>query len=676
MLRLKNRLEWVFTLVLLAMLCSPCVAQDEPANPATENPFPGRFPAPSLDGGTEWLNCSGPISIKDLRGKVVILDFWTYCCINCMHVLPDLKYLEQKYPNNLVVIGVHSAKFDNEKESENIREAIKRYEIEHPVVNDSSMEIARKYFFSSWPTFVLIDPEGNFVGRQPGEGNRELFDNVISQMIAYHRKKGTLDESPIKFDLEKQNEEPQPLRYPGKLLADEKSNRLFISDSNHNRIVISSLSGELLDIIGTGEMGANDGAYDNASFDHPQGMDLVGETLYVADTENHLIREVDLKTKTVKTLAGTGVQARERFTVGGLREIPLNSPWDVLVKEGVLYIAMAGPHQLWKHDIGSGSIKLFAGSGREDIIDGPLDSAALAQPSDITTDGKDLFIVDSEGSAIRRVETKNDGLVTTVVGPHEFPRGQSLFEFGDIDGIGDDVRMQHPIGLTYHNGLLYVTDTYNDKIKTVDVKTRKASTWIGTGERGKSLDPVQLFEPSGVEVAGDFLFIADTNNHRILKTNLQTKQTEEFVVTGLMPPSPTQKTIEETYSGPSEALELTTVKSGSELKVTINFEFVGEYKLNKLAPIVYMMTSDTGEELIDPATFGKRKRADSDGTSATISLPLTSKTGTQTCTLNLSYQYCRDGVGGLCKFATKQWTIPLTVASEGTSTLTLTAKPE
>ncbi len=309
-------------IILLAwpagLASSTALAQDPPA----ENPFPGRFPAPALDGGVEWLNTSAPISLKELRGKVVLLDFWTYCCINCIHVLPDLKYLEKKYDKQLVVIGVHAAKFTNEKETENIRRAILRYEIEHPVVNDANMTIARKYQFSSWPTLVLIDPEGNYVGQQPGEGNRELFDEVIGKMIAYHRAKGTLDESPVKFALERNQAARTALRFPGKLLADPANQRLFISDSNHNRIVISSLDGKLLDVIGAGAIGNQDGDYRTATFDHPQGMALVGDVLYVADTENHLLRAVDLKRQRVETLAGTGEQARIRGRGGELRTTP------------------------------------------------------------------------------------------------------------------------------------------------------------------------------------------------------------------------------------------------------------------------------------------------------------------------------------------------------------------
>lgn len=668
------KVAWTFTVLLI--LANPVFSQDTPAvaeEAPAENPFPGRFPAPSLDGGSEWLNCSGEISLKDLRGKIVLLDFWTYCCINCIHVLPDLKFLEQKYPNELVVIGVHSAKFDNEKESENIRQAIMRYEIEHPVVNDSNMTIARKFFFNSWPTFVLIDPEGNYVGRQPGEGNRELFDRVIGQMVAYHKAKGTLDETPVRFDLERAKADPTPLRYPGKLLADVASNRLFISDSNHNRIVISSLDGELIDVIGTGSIGAKDGKYGEATFDHPQGMALVGDTLYVADTENHLIREIDLVKKEVSTLAGTGVQARTRSTGGPLRETALNSPWALLAKDGVLHIAMAGPHQMWKHELGSTVVELSYGNGREDIIDGTRDTCSLAQPSGVTTDGKNLYIVDSEGSAVRKLELTPEGNVTTVVGPHDLPRGRSLFEFGDIDGAGDEVRMQHPIGLTYHNGGLYVTDTYNDKIKYVDLKKQTAETWLGTGERGNSLDPVQMNEPAGIVGAGDWLFIADTNNHRILKVDVKTKQTSEFIVKGLQPPQKSSSSASNEYQGPSVTLTEAQTIGGEQVKVEVSFEFPEGYKLNKLAPVAYKVSTDSN--LVSADALGKRQRADKQETTASFAVPLSGEEGQGSLTVQISYQFCRDGTGGLCKFGTQQWVIPIVVASDGPSNLKLTAKP-
>lgn len=677
--RFKLNNDFIFSILLIAIVClalpTSSYSQEKPddAGP-TENPFPGRFPAPSLDGGTEWMNTSGPISLQELRGKIVLLDFWTYCCINCIHVLPDLKYLEEKYADQLVVIGVHSAKFDNEKESENIREAIVRYEIAHPVVNDANMTIARKYQFSSWPTFVLLDPEGNYVGRQPGEGNRELFDRVIGQMVEYHRAKGTLDETPVRFDLEREKEPQRPLKYPGKVLADAKGGRLFVSDSNHNRIVVSSLNGQLLDIIGSGKLGASDGDYKTATFDHPQGMTLVGETLYVADTENHLIRAVDLKAKKVSTLAGTGVQSRVRVEGGTLRELALNSPWDLQHLNGVLYIAMAGPHQLWKHKLGSETLELYAGNGREDIVDGPLASSSLAQPSAIDTDGENLYFVDSEGSAIRQIVK---GQVITIVGPHDLPRGRSLFEFGDIDGEGDTVRMQHPIGLAYQNGKLYIADTYNDKIKEVDIKARTAKSWLGTGDRGNSLDPVELNEPAGLDVVDNVLFIADTNNHRILKVDLETKETVNFVIEGLSHPASTaSEPPQELVQGAGEELAEVMVAAGGELTFKIAFKFEDDYKLNKLAPVAYKLSAVGTQSLIDPSQLNKRKKADSDDSSATVTLPTTGQEGTVNLELSVSYQYCRDGVGGVCRISNKKWMIPVKLSQAAkNNTVELIATP-
>src|SRR5258705_1125457 len=270
-----------------------------------------RVRAPELTCGRGWLNTDKPLSLAALKGKVVLLDFWTYGCINCMHIIPDLKKLEEKYANQLVVIGVHSAKFQNEKDTENIRRIVLRYEIEHPVYNDSEFSVWQSYGVRAWPTQVLIDPAGYVIGAISGEGNYELIDQVIAKATAEFRKRGELNEEPLKLTLERAKVGDLPLAFPGKVLADAKGNRLFIADSNHNRLVVTKLDGTFLETIGTGAAGAADGAFAKASFYRPQGMALDGESLYVADTENHLIRRVDLKSKTVDTGARTGQQSRE-----------------------------------------------------------------------------------------------------------------------------------------------------------------------------------------------------------------------------------------------------------------------------------------------------------------------------------------------------------------------------
>src|SRR5262245_7993190 len=278
------------------------------AQQAGANPFQRRLEAPEFPDGAVWLNTK-PLTKKDLKGKFVLLDFWTYCCINCMHILPELKKLEHDYPNNLVVIGVHSAKFEAEKITENIRSAILRNEIEHPVVNDKDHNLWNIYGVSSWPTAILIDPQGMAVWGTRGEFKADDVKAKLEMALPVYRDNKLLDERPFKLDLESAKAAAGPLSFPGKILADEKGGRLFISDSNHNRIVIASLDGKLIDVIGAGPIGRADGDYKTATFKHPQGCALVGNILYVADTENHLLRKVNLQSKTVTTIAGTGEQA-------------------------------------------------------------------------------------------------------------------------------------------------------------------------------------------------------------------------------------------------------------------------------------------------------------------------------------------------------------------------------
>ncbi|WP_240928222.1 thioredoxin-like domain-containing protein [Thalassoroseus pseudoceratinae] len=621
-----------------------------------------RMPADVFDGAVDWLNVSGPIELKDLRGKIVLIDFWTYCCINCIHVLPDLKYLEEKYENELVVIGCHSAKFDNEKETANIRDAILRYEIKHPVINDANMRIWRRIGVRSWPSLLLIDAEGQACLLLSGEGHRETLDTVIGALVKYHRATGTLDESPMRFDLEQNDTKPTSLRFPGKVLADADNDRLFISDSNHNRIVITRLDGELLDVIGSGKIGEADGSYDEASFDHPQGMALVDQTLYVADTENHLIRTVDLQRKTVSTLAGTGKQARWGNRGGKLKTSAISSPWDLLHFDGVLYIAMAGPHQIWSHKLGSDSIGVFSGSGREDVLNGPHASAALAQPSGLATDGKYLYVCDSEGSSIRQLDLDPDGKTETIVGPSEMPRGQTLFAFGDIDGKADEARFQHPLGIAHIDGKLYVADSYNHKLREVDIKTREVTTWLGDGTPGDQLEPAaRVSEPAGLAIANGQLYIADTNNHRILVADLKTKAVKPLDIPKLSPPKIADTASDDSDTPLEEAPEQTVAANRS---VTLKFKLnlPEGYKVNKQFPARVKIAAKPDQTVIVSNQLDKRQPLDIADGELTYALPLTGKEGSTTAELSLNYGYCRDGKSGLCKLHSVRWTIPLTVA--------------
>jgi len=477
-----------------------------------------------LVGGTDWFNTDKPIKLADLKGRIVLLDFWTLCCINCIHTLPDLARLEARYPGVLVVIGVHSPKFENEKKSSSIFKAVLRYDIRHPVVNDADRKIWNAYNVNHWPTLVLIDPDGNLWGTAKGEGHLDLVDKNIRDIIKQYTGKG-LKTTP--FEIKLSSEKAAPLCFPGKVLADPKSNRIFIADSTNHRIVITDLDGKKIAIAGSGKEGLKDGAFADAQFSDPQGMALDGDTLYVADRKNHAIRALNLKKETVKIAAGTGVKnLLNKFGTSGIAtKTPLCSPWDLLLHNKRIYIAISGNHQIWVYDPVAGRVAQYAGSGNEDIIDGPLLNASFAQPSGLATDGKRLYVADSETSSIRSVPligVPSNTVVTTVV-------GAGLFEFGDKNGFDrQTIRLQHALGVQYFNGKLYVADTYNSKIKRIDATQLACDTYFGD-EKG-SLD-----EPGGISIAGGKMYIADTNNHRIQVLDMTTREATTLALQGVDP---------------------------------------------------------------------------------------------------------------------------------------------
>ena len=433
-----------------------------------------------------------------------------------MHIFPQLRKLEEKYQEELVVVGVHSAKFTSEKDTANIEKAIRRFELEHPVVNDKDFRVWSQYSARAWPTLYVVDPEGNILGRHEGEITFDAFDRVIGDMITEFEARGTLDRTPIP-GLSAHKEEGGTLSFPSKIIADEKGSRLFVSDSNHNRVLSISLDGKILNVIGGGDVGLEDGDYADAKFHHPHGLTLSGDSLYVADTENHAIRRIDLRDRRVETIAGTGEQART-FHDGGVGSVALNSPWDLTCLDGMLYIAMAGFHQLWVMHLESGYVGPFAGSGREGIKDGSLRNAMLAQPTGIDTDGDTIYFADSETSAVRTATRGESGKVNTLV-------GTGLFDFGDKDGVGDRALLQHVQGVCWHEGMLYVTDTYNNKIKRIEPLTEAVVSFTGLGDTGFEDGPARaalFYEPEGLAIANGKMYIADTNNHAIRVATLST----------------------------------------------------------------------------------------------------------------------------------------------------------
>ena len=472
-----------------------------------------------------------PLSLEELRGKTVLLDFWTYGCINCIHIIPGLKKLEAKYKNELVVIGVHSGKFINECETENIRRIILRYEIEHPVVNDAGFNIWNSYHVEAYPTQVLIDPKGQIVVKTEGERQFGQLDEKIGEIVTTFRANGKLSEKPLNFVPEKDKFSDSSLLFPGKVLADAQSNRLFISDSDHNRIVVTTLDGgALLQIIGSGKTARNDGDFSVAAFNRPQGLSLDHNFLYVADTANDLIRRVDLTAKKVETVAGTGAQVYQAQTGGAALENRLNSPWDLQIIGKQLYIAMAGNHQIWRMDLAENTIAPLAGSGREERTDGGHAKCSFAQPSGLAFEGKILYVADAESNIVRAIDLTAKTVETLA--------GGNLYEFGDIDGSGNEARLQHPLGVAVWGKNILLADTYNHRIKILNPTARTVRSLAGDGKYGNADGKhARFYEPGGLSVAGDKLYVADTNNHLIRVVDLMTKQVSTLKINDLQAPN-------------------------------------------------------------------------------------------------------------------------------------------
>jgi thiol-disulfide isomerase/thioredoxin len=461
---------------------------------------------PELPATLEWFNTPSPLRLIEQRGKMVLLDFWTYCCINCMHILPDLAYLEQKYPTSLTVIGIHSPKFPQERVGKQVQKAINRYHIHHPIAHDPLLAVWESYGIRAWPSFILIDAAGYVVASLSGEGRREQLDHLIAHYLAQAEQQGIRVTSAMPVQLAP--EPNSPLKFPGKLYA--SADRLYLSDSGHHRILETNWVGQILRCFGNGHPGLMNGNPEQAQFDDPQGLIKLDNQLYVADTHNHALRRIDLTTGQVDTLAGTGQQGRHQSnSVKNPLQIALNSPWDLAYHEGILYIAMAGQHQIWAMNLVQPAIGVYAGSGREDIIDGQAHQSAFAQPSGLSIGDSILYVADAETSAVRRIHLP-DAITDTLI-------GCGLFVFGDKAGIGTQARLQHPLAVAWDKSRqgIWIADTYNSKIKWFDINTHQV------------VDEdihYPLNEPSGLSLYQDTLWIANTNAHQILRYDILDKQ--------------------------------------------------------------------------------------------------------------------------------------------------------
>ena len=475
--------------------------------------------------GRGWLNTGGAeLDLETLRGKIVLLDFWTFCCVNCLHVLDELRPLEEKWADELVVIGVHSPKFEFEKDPEALRANIERYEVSHPVIDDPELETWSAYGARAWPTLMVLDTHGRIAGNLSGEGHAANLDRLVAELVAEGEADGSLRRGPAPTVLAERSE--QTLRFPSKL-AVLPDGRLVVSDAGQHRLVVFQADGATVDaIIGTGERGHADGDEDTAQFAEPNGVlalpaevaQEVGYDLLVADTAGHRLRGVKigqdrlLRSRTateVITLAGTGEQWMQGEPLprgeGDARTYSLSTPWDLTWSHSLnrAVIAMAGIHQLWTYDPSTGALLVLAGTTQEGLVDGPAVTSWWAQPSglDEMPDGR-IVIADSESSAVRLLDPQTMQVSTLV--------GKGLFDFGHVDGPLDRARLQHPLGVTaLPDGRIAIADTYNGAIRLLDEETGEVVT-VATDLK----EPSDAIVGPPVDGIGQ-LIVVESGAHRI-----------------------------------------------------------------------------------------------------------------------------------------------------------------
>jgi thiol-disulfide isomerase/thioredoxin len=586
-----------------------------------------RVRAPELHG-RGWLNTGGAsYSIGDFRGRFLLLDFWASCCINCLHVLDELRPLEEKYAGEMVVVGVHSPKFVHEADPDALAAAVERYEVTHPVLDDPELITWQAYTARAWPTLVLVDPEGYVVAQYAGEGHAHAIDALLAELRSEHLAKGTLQpgDSPYVPPAPAEGD----LRFPAKAIR-LAGKSFLVADAGHHQLVELAEDAEtVVRRIGSGGRGLQDGSAEQATFHEPNGLCLlppavaaeVGYDVLVADTVNHALRGVSLAAGEVRTLAGTGHQWMQ-----GDQTSALSSPWDVAWWQDRVWVAMAGIHQLWTFDPRTGTVAVAAGTTNEGLLDGPLADAWFAQTSGLAAAGDRLWIADSETSSLRYVE---DGEVQTAV-------GQGLFDFGFQDGAAEQALFQHPLGVTVlPDGSVAVCDTYNGAIRRYDPGTGQVSTVA-----------VDLAEPSGAPVDGEHLVVVESAAHRLTRVPLAgLARADGFAHT-------TQRPVTEI--------------AGGDLELVVAFEPPPGQKVDdRYGPPSQLLVSATPAQLI--------KSGDGRGTDLTRTISIDPTVGDGVLHIAARAASCdaHGGPGAACHMHQQDWGVPVRVTAEGVERLVL-----
>ena len=606
--------------------------------------------APDLDRVGTWLGTDRPLLFRGaLQGRVVLLDFWTSGCVNCLHALPVYRALEERFRGQpFQVVGIHSGKFDAEKEVSAVAEAMARNGIDHPVGTDSDHVVWDQYAIRGWPTAVLVDARGYAVAWFRGEPELGKLTAWVQAALDDGRAHGVLAAGPAEFRRPGPGE-TGPLAFPGKVLA-LSGGGLAVADSGHHRLLLLDAAGKLVRAVGSGLEGFSDGPADVASFRSPQGLAERDGALYVADTGNHAVRSVDLLSGRVETLAGTGRKGEGAIQpAADARTVSLRSPWDLTFLGDTLWIAMAGSHQLWRLDVRSGALSAGAGSGREGLDDGPLAEATFAQPSGLATDGHVIYVADSEASAIRRVDPAA-GTVRTLA-------GEGLFDAGLRDGPLARARFQHPQGLALDRGVLWVSDTFNGAVRRISLPDGQVST-VARG----------LAQPGGLTVTAGRLVVADTDHHRLVTPTPGTGAVAPVPLTGVAPPSVrgVERPVLATRALPLQHLEDAPVASGG-----------GELVLEVRLPEGHTFTAGAPQrvELTVDGRAAPVKLAEAAGGTLRATVAISPLRTPSDAVYSVSLYYCRDGRDSVCLVDRRRLLTRLVPADGGPGAATVHYRP-
>jgi thiol-disulfide isomerase/thioredoxin len=638
-------------LALLAAAPAPGPATQDPSMSIRALLDRGHPRAPDLDRVGTWLGTDRPLLLRGaLKGRVVLLDFWTSGCVNCLHAFPVFRSLEQHFSGQpFQVVGIHSGKFDAEKEVSAVAEAMARYGIDHPVGTDSDLVVWDQYAIHGWPTSVLVDARGYAVAWFRGEPDLATLTAWVQAALDDGRQRGVLAPGPAEFR-RPPLPDTGPLAFPGKVLG-LSAGGLAIADSGHNRVLLLDGSGRLVRSVGSGLEGFSDGAADTASFSSPQGMAERAGALYVADPGNHAVRRVDLATGQVETVAGNGHKAEGTIQpAADARSTALRSPWDVTFLGDTLWIAMAGSHQLFRLDVRTEALSAGAGSGSEGLDDGALQAASFAQPSGLATDGQVLYVADSEGSAIRRVDPRA-GTVKTLA-------GEGLFDFGLRDGPFAKARFQHPQGLALAGGVLWVSDTFNGAIRRVTL----ADEQVSTVARG-------LAQPGGLTFSGGRLVVADTDHHRLVTVAPGSGALTPVALAGVAPPSVRgliEHPVLATRALPLQHLEDATVASnGATLDLEVRLPAGHTFTAGAPQRVELSLAGHAAPVQLQAAAGGLLHAR----------TPISPLKTPSDAVYSVSLYYCRDGQGAVCLVDRRRLATRLVPTDGGPAAATVHYRP-